>query len=90
MRASKNPSHPGEILAELYLKEMELSQSELARRIGCSHAKISEIVNGRRGITPEFALQLERVLGVKAETWVNLQGTYDLWAARQKMKKKAS
>ena len=89
MRPSKNPVHPGEVLAEIYLQDMNITQSELARRIGCSHGKVSEIVNGRRGISPEFALSLELVLGTTADMWVNLQATYDLWIARQKMKKKA-
>jgi addiction module HigA family antidote len=47
------------------------------------------VINAKRDITPEFALELERVLKVNAETWLNLQLKYDLWEARQNQKKRA-
>ncbi len=47
------------------------------------------MINAKRDITPEFALELERVLKVNAETWLNLQLKYDLWEARQNQKKRA-
>ena len=81
----KNPSplHPGKVLDEIYMSEMTLNQSELARRCGCSPRKINEIVNGKRGVSPEFAITLEKVLGTSAEMWVRMQAEYDLWAARK-------
>jgi plasmid maintenance system antidote protein VapI len=42
--------HPGKVLAEIYLKEMALTQTELSKKIGCSHAKVNEIINGKRGV----------------------------------------
>jgi len=78
------PLHPGKVLAEIYMTEMELNQSALAARCGCAARKINEIVNGKRGISPDFALTLERVLGTSAEMWVRMQADYDLWAARTK------
>jgi addiction module HigA family antidote len=84
----RSPSHPGELLQRLYLDEMGMSQTELAEKIGCRPAQVNLIVNGNRGITPEFAIQLERVLRVDAETWLNLQLKYDLWEARQNQKKR--
>jgi len=83
------PSHPGELLQRLYLDEMEMTQTELAGKIGCRHAQVNLVINGKRGITPEFALELERVLKVDAETWLNLQLKFDLWEARQQHKKLA-
>jgi antitoxin HigA-1 len=80
------PMHPGRILAEIYMVELGLNQSRLATKIGCAHRKVNEIINGKRGITPEFALDLERVLGTTAEMWVTMQAAYDLWLARQKRK----
>jgi antitoxin HigA-1 len=85
----KKPFHPGTILKEMYLDEMELSQADLAERIGCKYAKVNEIVNGKRGITPEFAIDLEKALKIEADMWVSLQGKYDLWKARQKRKQVA-
>lgn len=78
------PMHPGAVLAEIYMKEIGLNQSELARKIGCSHAKVNEIINGKRGVSAEFAISLEKVLGTSAEMWVRMQAEYDLWVARNK------
>jgi addiction module HigA family antidote len=84
--AVKNPKpmHPGKVLAEVYMADLGFNQSQLAAAIGCAPRKVNEIVNGKRGITPEFALDLERVLGTSAEMWVSMQGAYDLWVARLK------
>lgn len=83
MIANPKPMHPGQVLAEVYMAEMGLNQSDLARRCGCAPRKINEIVNGRRGISPSFALVLESVLGTSAEMWVRMQAEYDLWEARR-------
>jgi len=75
--------HPGQVLSEIYMNEMGLNQTQLAVKCGCSHRKINEIVNGKRGISPEFAIELEKVLGTSASMWVRMQAEYDLWLARQ-------
>ena len=83
------PIHPGTVLAEIYMKELGLNQTQLANKLNCAHRKVNEIVNGKRSITPEFALALERVLGASAEMWVRMQAEYDLQIARRKSKKAA-
>lgn len=83
MIANPAPMHPGKVLAEIYMREMGLSQSALARKCGCSPRKINEIVNAKRGISPSFAIVLESVLGTSAEMWVRMQADYDLWEARR-------
>ena len=75
--------HPGKVLAEVYMAEMGLNQTALASLCGCAARKINEIVNGKRGISPSFAIVLENVLGTSAEMWVRIQADYDLWQARQ-------
>ncbi len=75
--------HPGQVLEEVYMREMNLNQSQLADKCKCSPRKINEIVNAKRAISPEFALVLEKVLGTTAEMWVRMQADYDLWAARK-------
>lgn len=85
----KKPFHPGEILKEVYLSDLEITQAQLAEMLGCKYGKVNEIINGKRGVTPDFAIDLERILKVEAEMWVNLQGKYDLWRARQKRKQVA-
>ena len=76
--------HPGLVLNEVYMKEMGLNQSRLAELCDCSPRKINEIVNGKRSISPDFALILEKVLGTTAEMWVRIQAEYDLYIARKK------
>ena len=78
------PMHPGKVLAEVYMSQMDLNQSALARLCKCSPRKINEVVNGKRAISPSFAITLESVLGTSAEMWVRMQAEYDLWEARQK------
>ena len=80
-----NPLHPGKVLSDVYMTEMGLSQATLAKRCGCSPAKVNEIVNGKRGISPSFAIALESALGASAEMWVRMQAEYDLWEARLKV-----
>jgi len=80
----KAPKHPGAILQTEYLNIQCISQSALARRLGCSHAKVNDVIKGRRAITVRFALDLERVLKVPADYWLLLQIEYDLYGARLK------
>ena len=74
--------HPGEFLAE-EIQARSLSQRELARAMGRPPQAINEIIRGKKAITAETAIQLERVLGGSAQFWVNLQGIYDLVKARE-------
>jgi addiction module HigA family antidote len=84
MIKNPKPMQPGTVLSEIYMAEMGLNQSQLGAKCKCSHRKINEIVNGKRAISSEFAIQLEKVLGTTAEMWVRMQADYDLWVARQK------
>jgi antitoxin HigA-1 len=83
MIKNPKPLHPGQVLDEVYMTEMKLNQTTLAAKCKCSPRKINEIVNGKRGVSPEFAIVLEKVLGTSAEMWVRMQAEYDLWAARR-------
>lgn len=82
MIKNPNPLHPGVVLNEIYMSEMSLNQTDLAKKCHCSPRKINEIINGKRGISSEFALVLEKALGTTAEMWVRMQADYDLWKAR--------
>ncbi len=85
MISNPSPLHPGKVLSEIYMAEMNLNQTGLAKRCRCAPRKINEIVNGKRGISPSFAITLESVLGTSAEMWVRMQADYDLWEARRKV-----
>jgi len=85
MIKNPRPMHPGQVLNEIYMTEMGFNQSQLAEKCGCSPRKINEIVNGKRAVSPQFAIELERVLGTTAEMWVRMQAEFDLWQARQRV-----
>jgi len=84
MIKNPKPMHPGTVLSEIYMKELGLNQSQLAAMCRCSPRKINEIVNGKRAVSPEFALILESVLGTSTEMWVCMQADHDLSVARRK------
>jgi addiction module HigA family antidote len=84
MIKNPKPLHPGVVLAEVYMKEMGLTQTALAQICGCSHRKINEIVNQKRAISADFAIELEKAINTTAEMWVRMQAEYDLWVAREK------
>jgi addiction module HigA family antidote len=75
------PTHPGEMLLEEYLKPLGISQVEFAARLGVSFPRLNEIIKRHRGVTPDTALRLARVLGTTAEFWLGLQLDWDLWHA---------
>ena len=85
----KNPSHPGEILLEEFLKPQGLTQAQLAEDLGWTKAKLNEIIKGRRGITADTALDLAEALGTSPEIWLNMQSVYDLSVARKARQKGA-
>ena len=75
------PTHPGEMLREEFLKPLGMTQTELAERIGVSYVRVNELVNEKRGVTPDTALRLSRLFGTTAEFWLNGQRNWDLWHA---------
>jgi addiction module HigA family antidote len=77
------PVHPGEILAD-ELAELNKSPTELARELHVPANRISQLVAGKRAMTADTALRLERWLGVSAAFWMNLQKRYELDLAREK------
>jgi addiction module HigA family antidote len=84
MDSTLSPIHPGEVLLEDFIKPLGLSQYRLAKDIGVTPIRISEIVKGKRSITVDTALRLGRYFGTSAEVWLGLQTRYDLEAARDK------
>ena len=82
-----DPIHPGEALREDFLKPLGMSANRLAKALCVHPNRISEIVRGRRDVTADTALRLERYVGASAEMWLNLQNLYDLDLAKQKSAK---
>ena len=81
------PTTPGEMLLEEFLIPFEMSQYKLAKALEVPQIRISEIVRGKRAITPDTALRLARYFGNSAEFWLNLQMGYELKVARKKLEK---
>lgn len=77
-------SPPGETLSDL-LEEKGISQKELSLRLGRSDKNLSQIVNGKAPITPDLALDLERVLGTPARFWLNREARYQEWLSRNRV-----
>lgn len=83
MKKLLDPVHPGEILFEEFMQPMDISINRLARELDVPPNRISEIVNGKRGISADTALRLGKFFRVSPETWMGLQAEYDLRAARR-------
>ncbi len=80
-----DPITPGEILREDFMEPMGISMNKLSRDIAVPPNRISEIVNGKRGISADTALRLERYFGIEAQFWLNLQSEYDLRIIKRKI-----
>ena len=83
MTKKAKPVHPGEMLREEFLIPLQLSANRLALELRVPVTRVSEIVSGRRSITADTALRLERYFGMSADFWLGLQKDFDLQTARQ-------
>jgi addiction module HigA family antidote len=79
------PIKPGEILREDFMDQLGISINKLSRDLSVPPNRISEIVNGKRAITADTALRLQRYFGVEAQFWLNLQTEYDLRMMKRKI-----
>ncbi len=75
--------HPGEHLAE-ELEALKMSAAELARKLDVPTNRITQILNGTRGVTGDTALRLAHFFGTSPQFWLNLQSLYDLRLAQEK------
>ena len=73
------PTHPGEILDELYIKPLNLNLQKLADRLGITRNTLYKIRTGKERITPAIAISLGQAFDTTPQVWLNLQQTYDLW-----------
>ena len=81
---NRPPPHPGELLREEFLEPLELTQSRLAEEIGVPFQRVNDLVNGRRGVTPDTALRLAKLFGTTPDLWLNMQRACDLYDAYRK------
>ena len=78
----KNPPHPGGVVLRQCIEPLDLSITYAAAALGVTRTTLSELVNGKRGISPEMAVRLEQVFGGSAESWLVQQAQYDLAQVR--------
>lgn len=74
----KNPPHPGKVVLHDCIEPLGLTITDSAARLHVTRTTLSELVNGKRGISPEMAMRLEQVFGGSAESWLVQQVQYDL------------
>ena len=83
MSLVNHPSHPGEVLQELYLIPLGLTSYMLAKRIHVPRTRIERLVKGDTTLTADTAMRLAKVFGTTAEYWMNLQRAWDLARAKE-------
>lgn len=74
----KNPPHPGGFVLRECIEPLELTITEAAAALQVTRTTLSELVNGKRGISPDMAVRLSKVFGGSAESWLVQQAQYDL------------
>lgn len=84
MTQMHTPPHPGEMLREDVLPALNISVTEMARRLGLARETLSRILHERAPISPDMAVRLERAGIGRARTWLSVQVDYDLWQAEHR------
>jgi addiction module HigA family antidote len=74
----KNPPHPGEHVLEDCLKPLGMSITRAAEVLGVTRLTLSNLVNGKNGVSPEMAIRLSKAFGGSPEVWLGMQMEYDL------------
>ncbi len=90
--AMKNPPHPGRLIKNTCLAPLGLTVTEGARILGIARPTLSNVINGRAGVSPEMAIRLEKAFGgpadqMSADSWIRMQAAFDLAQARRRERK---
>ncbi len=86
----RRPTHPGAILRKDVLPALEMTQTEFAQRLCVSRLSVSDLLHEKRGMTPEMAARVAKLLNTTPESWLWMQQAVDLWEVEQKPEKLAS
>ncbi len=84
-KITRRPTHPGEIIRDVVLPELNLSVSEAARQLGVSRQMLHAILSGKSAVSAEMALRLGQFCGNGPELWLAMQQTFDLWQAGNRL-----
>jgi len=80
---TRKPTHPGEVLFEDVIKELNISITEAAKNLGVSRKTLSGLINGKSSLTPEMAVRIAKSTNTTPESWLNMQVKLDLWNIKQ-------
>jgi len=84
--AMYNPPHPGEFIKGTYLEPFDISQNEMADKLGVAHSTFNRLIRGQSGVSPEMAIRLSMVIGRTPESWMTMQSFYDLSLTKKEIK----
>ena len=87
MTRMHKPPHPGEVLRDGVFTGTGITVTDFARRIGVTRVTLSNVLNGRNGVSADMAVRLAAALGGSAESWLHMQAQYDLAASEKALKK---
>ena len=79
----KNPPHPGGVVLRQCIEPSGLTITDAAAALGVTRNTLSELVNGKRGVSPEMAVRISKVFGGTEEGWLGQQAQYDLAQVRR-------
>jgi len=80
-----DPPHPGGIVRRQCLEPLALSVTDAAKGLGVTRQALSDLVNGRAGVSVDMAIRLSKAFGSTPESWLGLQMAWDLWGARDRV-----
>jgi addiction module HigA family antidote len=83
----RKPTHPGEILREDVLPPLDMTQTELAKRLGVSRLSVSELLLEKRALSADMAVRIGRLTNTTPESWLRMQEAVDLWELKQDPKR---
>ena len=83
--SSIQPSHPGEMLAEIMIPATGKSKAEIARLLGISRQTLYDIINEKQPVSPAIAMRLGKLFGDGAGIWIRMQAAYDIWKAEREV-----
>ena len=84
MTPMHTPPHPGEIVREECLEPLGLTVTRAAQGLGVTRQALSDLVNGKAGVSVEMSIRLSKAFGSSPETWLGMQTAYDLWRAQER------
>ena len=85
--AMHNPPHPGLSVRHDCLEPLALSVTEAANVLGVTRQALSNLINGKSGVSAEMAIRLSKAFGSNPEAWLRMQMAYDLWQANKRVGK---